>query len=1449
MRKELFFTTLLLGCMTMLSGFEILLPPNDGTCGVRTYSADDDTWRSDLIFNDAPHSLADYQEVGTDFFLHEYGLPLDFSKGDMLRKIGAQVRGSYKITGSSLEIEPGKDFSFTVGKDPAHREKDSIRFSEHWGKMPYAQWYVVMELNQDADSSDWEVPRYNMDGFRSSVRKFTVKGKGSRHVRIACGKAHGVNSPIAGIGLLCRNPKGKIRISKIEFKPLMGNVYYRKSFDLPFDPVGAKLSLLLNSLADYDLYINGKNIARPTKNQRSVQVDNHEISGLLKRGRNTIAIRNRYTAIWRYIAGHEPPNRIMLDLFLFGKDGKSQFLGSDPTWKTTFHPENGWWKTTFNDSAWKNSVKGEKLTRLANGKKIAMGLNPQHMGFLTVKPLGNKYPIFDADAKTGRGFSVILPAGLKNAEIRGKIEHTSKKYSEELVPGKTVEKKGFRETGFTFRSSLPGAYRVIWTLNAEGISEQREDELILVGKIDQDLFEYKDFEREFRKRLEKIQTIDAKKEQTVGPDFTTRTARHMKNKEHVKTFVVRKNGVAFRTMNAPGGSWMGWKIHTPELGEPYYLEIDVPDVDDRTVNAAVFHAVPVATDNSQWPLGSSAQIDATASVTTGGIQKNSNGIKTLTMVFHAANRISTVLLTHPHESPNPAAVSEIRLYRVKGGLPGMIVPETKREIMEHHERFTTWQTLASCSNVLEKGTFHPYHAHKNGWRNWYEGIERKIRQLRFQGQNASIEGMMMYDRTHYPSKNLRNATDRGEEFDVPYLLAKMYAKNGISCYFGWEVNRLDSILQNGVEKGISDRKIRKGEARGIYSINRKGIQNQRYSSSGVNMLAPGVWEDFMAAVKDVYDRYSEIPDVKGLFLAHGFYWLPGFLSLNSGDSRDVGFDDDSIELFEKMTGIRLNTPVSDPDRFEKRYQLLNGKYKKEYYAWREKIMTQKFREIRDLLQSGKHPWTLALSLNFSHQSGDRNSPFIRKNATRPERDNYMKNRIAEDGESTKLAKEPGMTWFLPLGINPEYKWGSPEKQRLWSAVLTNRGTQKLVGEANAVYSAYMLSEMPIHADTPNGKWYWKSNSAMCTYQRPAGKAAYLRELQICKEHVPRSLVIAGIDCHPYTGQAEECRRFAQAFYSVPERSFLPAESVQGVDARLAGEYLRLYNDSPYELTGFVRASSPFRELVYGRRAAKKMDLTIPPYAMLVFKGEASGLHYQGAFQPPKDATEELKSLAEYLLGNADALKKIPSDCLNRIRNALKNADSNAYELFNALNDSEVKGIADSAIHGIAGLVRQKAMIRELQTKGRVRFILAHPENYTDLDGNVWFGDQRWTDMGAYGNEYGNSADRGNAMQIKNTRAPRVYQTECNGSEVYFHIPLPDGVYDVVIHSAETWDNKGRSFTAECGGKELKDINPLRNGFATPWTGTMTGVKPDEGLLSIRFHGGAVAVSGIEIIRK
>ena len=86
----------------------------------------------------------------------------------------------------------------------------------------------------------------------------------------------------------------------------------------------------------------------------------------------------------------------------------------------------------------------------------------------------------------------------------------------------------------------------------------------------------------------------------------------------------------------------------------------------------------------------------------------------------------------------------------------------------------------------------------------------------------------------------------------------------------------------------------------------------------------------------------------------------------------------------------------------------------------------------------------------------------------------------------------------------------------------------------------------------------------------------------------------------------------------------------------------------------------------------------------------------------------------------------------------------------------------------------------------IRIDAGSSASYTDSAGNVWLPDQGFAD--------GDTVDRGDDVQIANTKDPAIYRTE-HYDMTSFSQKVPNGKYTVKLHFAETFDDiTGRGTT-------------------------------------------------------
>ena len=101
----------------------------------------------------------------------------------------------------------------------------------------------------------------------------------------------------------------------------------------------------------------------------------------------------------------------------------------------------------------------------------------------------------------------------------------------------------------------------------------------------------------------------------------------------------------------------------------------------------------------------------------------------------------------------------------------------------------------------------------------------------------------------------------------------------------------------------------------------------------------------------------------------------------------------------------------------------------------------------------------------------------------------------------------------------------------------------------------------------------------------------------------------------------------------------------------------------------------------------------------------------------------------------------------------------------------------------------------------VRIRAGSTDPYTDAKGNVWLGDQGFTD--------GETIERAGDLPIANTPDAPLYRSERYSMTSFAH-KVPNGVYTVNLHFAETYEDINgpgqRVFSFNVEGQEFKDFD-------------------------------------------
>ena len=505
--------------------------------------------------------------------------------------------------------------------------------------------------------------------------------------------------------------------------------------------------------------------------------------------------------------------------------------------------------------------------------------------------------------------------------------------------------------------------------------------------------------RNWKKRLRLVQKIDCTDPNPAPDTFLDHTGRISKPALNVGK-VVTRNGMTYRETGRGLLDYFCYKLDLPSTGEAMIAELVIPDDADRYIYSAVLETIPVGMEHNTPPVGSKAWPNASGTVSTGDLYPLSNGKKKFRYVFFPGTK-NTTLLVQNGRVGIPAAVCEINIYAVEGGLPALKLPKTDRTYGNHNERliFNAW---GSYRDAVAYGTeAHLVQYYDGAWLNAYRAIARKIQFLRFQGHNASVEGAYMYENGVFSSRHSRSVLNN-DRFDYYYALLKLYRHNNIKTFVGFEYMRSSALDAMGAFD-TTDAQVHAGRKRSVYMIDRFGRQVIGYNGMGLNCMNPVVWWSVTDLLKELYARYDGVGDVEGLVTLNGSWWLPGFPSYSNMEAAEVGYDDDSVEQFEKETGVRLNLPRTGIERFAARYELLTGKYREQWFGWRGRKIREKLLEMRQIVSSGKQKWKL-----FSwpaKATAERNA--FNTSGIRPQvRDEYMARIQREAGFPQELYGTP-----------------------------------------------------------------------------------------------------------------------------------------------------------------------------------------------------------------------------------------------------------------------------------------------------------------------------------------------------------------------------------------------------------------------------------------------------------
>ncbi|MCK6486815.1 MAG: hypothetical protein L6R48_00490 [Planctomycetes bacterium] len=1454
---------LLLACTAAAPALELIRDRSLDGAWPALPAAGDDLWRSRTMVHPDKPGAAQRVWSGPDFFTDEYGRPCRFDE-DLVARFG-YASGAYAVAGGALAFTAGaKGFAFGFGAEPGNPARAPIRLGFNWGRNLKDKFRLAFELEQDAPT-EWTFETVTPDGraFAGSRSEFAIAGSEVQRSAHDVGLVRILHDGFpAGFRLTCRTPGASVRLRSLHLAPSSSEVFFRRTVEIAHQPWRAHVSFAESER--YALYINGERVAEgddiyPSGLVRSVDIARH-----LRTGANQVAMVREWQN-WND-GGCAP--ELLLEGVSVGTDGSIVRIVSDDRWRCAQARSEGWERPSFDDSAWAvPRLTGRSLdTDRFDGKRIFLGINPRFMGALRVRPADRQHPVFGREE--AKRFIAAVPAAMGGA-WRPRLALCRAGSDEELrtfdpLPDGAADADGPGTHSFhvAVEAEAPGPYRLLWTLRdaAGAVVETRREELVVLGPVAQESFTVDAFERELASRLEPVADIDCTAAAPDDGSFIDHAGMYA-SPAIGKGRVTRAGEMAYRETGKERWDYFAYRLPQLEKGVPHLAVVEVPDDRDRYVYAGVMESYPLHFMNNV-PNGSTGWYTATASCYTGVRFPLSLGWKRLEFAFYPQSDHAALAVMSGFAG-SPAAAGRIRIFRVRGGLPALDLPPSQRLFGSHLERMSAMRlTVGMAENPLACDRGIASSGHVDCYRTWYQAIARRIALLRFQGYNASVEGAYMYREGEFPSRRHNRRFGDGDGIDPMALLLEMYRRNGITAMLGMEYIASPQMALRGLA-GVSERRLWDEGAPTTRLVDRHGRQQVGYFNGGYNFLDPQVEAELLGCIGELRARYRRQGGIHGLFLVHGFWWLPTFNAhaYRDVDDLDIGYDDATVARFERECGISLGIEERGRRRFELRHQAIYTRHLRAWVDWRARRTEAFLGAVERLVRDDGGPaWKLV-----RHPDPGVFARSPQSTALRPEVDadgHHPLLRLLELGTpAAAIAGGPGSTLAVPVACWS--KFASPDEDSApvyaWNS---HPQVRQAIEDAGAVYARVCngLDEV----DSPAGaarRWICARTARGVFTPRAAGECAYSELVEaVAGARVPELVLDQWIDCNLDTGAGPQVRRFAAALCAVPAGARfapVPAGTITGLPAHLAvladgRTILRLVNDTPHPASGAIAlGGGAARDLASGREWSGRAELSLPPFAIAVLDLGRTPASPGGSFAFPAAAAAALTGSARDRLALCERAGLADDPAAVELRRALAAGDVRG--LWRGLHAGDA-GRRLGRIAAMAAVRTNQALLLADLAAGGARIDCGAGQGHVDGAGRRWLPDQEFlaADCG-YGRASGEVASRG-AIPIAGTDAPEVHRSEVYGDRVRYVVPLPAGRWLVRCHFAETHAPNTRpgmrSFRlAVAGAPPVEGIDIVaRSG------GQRTALVIDSGPVALAAPGpleialsGNACINGIEIV--
>jgi len=287
----------------------------------------------------------------------------------------------------------------------------------------------------------------------------------------------------------------------------------------------------------------------------------------------------------------------------------------------------------------------------------------------------------------------------------------------------------------------------------------------------------------------------------------------------------------------------------------------------------------------------------------------------------------------------PAAVREIRLYKIAEPLPALKTGNDGREFVKWFEEPLRW--------------LDPFGAKNKSREELIRSAENLAKTMRYSGATTLLLTADVYGMGMYPSQYRYSSKYTGDPLRMMLLVARKYG--------------LKVIADISPKQGVLTTKYYNAAGPDRYQLFLYDKDGRHYDykpdhyTAMFNPAHPEVQREIRRKAAEIADRYKDLPALSGVSIRI-MNWEQH--TMTSFGSLDWGYGPVTGKLFSSYLGI------ADPGTPRSRYALFTGKYKEQWIKWRINVVNGLLKSIRDTCRSVNPRFTVYSAVHSGNWSGD-----------------------------------------------------------------------------------------------------------------------------------------------------------------------------------------------------------------------------------------------------------------------------------------------------------------------------------------------------------------------------------------------------------------------------------------------------------------------------------------------